>query len=68
MKDYFILPDVFDFSLIKDVVIGREKIDNYMMSLMYDYRGYLIDTTEKSTLMAVLLNCSHCIPFRQGGI
>ena len=47
-KDYFILPDVFDFSLIEDVVIARERIDNYMMSLMYNYRGYLIDTTEKS--------------------
>lgn len=47
IQDYFIFPDLFDFSVMKDAVIGRAKIDNYLLSLMNEYHGYLIDTTEK---------------------
>ena len=38
-------PRSFPFEKMKDVVIGRAKIDNYLMALMYRMHGYLIDST-----------------------
>lgn len=45
-QDYFVFPNSFDFSLMKDAVIGRRKIDNYLMKQMASNRGYLIDSTD----------------------
>lgn len=44
-QDYFVFPRSFPFERMKDVVIGRVKIDNYLMALMHEMRGYLIDST-----------------------
>lgn len=38
-------PRVFPFDMMQDVVIGRAKIDNYLMALMYKMHGCLIDST-----------------------
>ena len=41
---------------MEDAVIGRERIDNYLMSLVTLHQGYLIDTTFRSILLCCILN------------
>ena len=36
---------------MEDAVIGRERIDNYLMSLVTLHKGYLIDSTFRSILL-----------------
>lgn len=43
-------PRSFPFEKMKDVVIGRAKIDNYLMALMYRMHGYLIDSTYRGEI------------------
>ena len=40
---------------MKDAVIGRMKIDNYLLSLMYETGGTLIDATYGRRTRAVLI-------------
>ena len=38
---------------MEDVVIGRMKVDNYLLSLMYKTGGYLIDTTSRGKIIHI---------------
>ena len=43
--DYFIFSNNVDFSKMEPAVVGRMRIDNYMMSYIFQQNGSLIDTS-----------------------
>ena len=43
--DYFIFSDNVDFSKMESAVVGRMRIDNYMMSYIFQQNGSLVDAS-----------------------
>ena len=43
--DYFIFSEDVDFTRMEDAVVGRIRIDNYMMSFIHQQRGSLVDAS-----------------------
>lgn len=43
--DYFIFSENVDYSKMESAVVGRMRIDNYMMSYIFQQNGSLVDAT-----------------------
>ena len=43
--DYFIFSENVDYSKMESAVVGRMRIDNYMMSYIFQQNGSLVDVT-----------------------